>query len=180
MRHAAPVGMRDERHAALGGDVRRRRRQVRERLVVVGIDRPPPRPVPAGILGDVGDADREDLDVVVHARAGVGRELRARDHQEVLRGGLLRERPVVGDRARVESHPFVVTHVRLRLELPVGAPGVGVQGRLQPDALDVEREPVRHPMLLPWASRRRPSAADASEWTLGRARTGVPSGQQMG
>ena len=154
VRHAAPVGVCDERHPALGGDVRGGGGEIRERLVVVGLDRAPVRAVAARILGDVGDADREDLDVVVHADAGVGGELGAGDHGDVLGRRDVRERPVIGDRAHVEAHPLVVAHMGVGLELAVGPAGVGVQGGLQPDPVDVEREPVRHARCLsPRAAR---------------------------
>ena len=104
---------------------------------------------PPRILRDVRDADRQDLHVVVHARAGVGRELGAGDHEESRRRRNVRERPVVRDRADVEAHPLVVAHVGVGLEIAVGAAGVVVEGSLQPDPVHVEREPVRHPSSSP-------------------------------
>ena len=73
--------------------------------------------------------------------------------------GIVRERPVVGDRADVEAHPLVVADVGVGLELAVGAPACGCAGRAfsqTPSTSNGFPSVIGRFLSDPSAGRRRP------------------------
>ena len=121
-----PVGVAEERDAAVAGDPRGQRLDVREGL---------------SHLGQLGNAEGERLGLTVGG-GGVGCELAGGEDDEPVVVDLGHV-PVVGDREDVEARLCVVVTERGRRRLAVGVRRVCVQLAAQPDAVLAE-ERARH------------------------------------